>query len=112
MASFHSFSAAPLGKLNCSWTGMSAPFLAGITTNFSDRATKSLAGREETLSDRVTVRLRSRLYEMCRDVPIEGEGEGATEVEVDRQRVTTRCPGAARIIARRDCRRRLRRAYH
>ena len=55
-----------------------------ITTNYSDSATQSpvpsggtrfstrFASREETLSDRVTVRLRSRLYEMCRDVSIDG----------------------------------------
>jgi DNA replication protein DnaC len=50
-----------------------------ITTNFSDRptalpdATNRHAGaREQTLSDRITARLRSRLYEMCRDLRIEG----------------------------------------
>jgi DNA replication protein DnaC len=56
-----------------------------ITTNYSDRAAKAGpvgvagsggyqrmgGGREETLSDRVTARLRSRLYEMCRDVRID-----------------------------------------
>jgi DNA replication protein DnaC len=31
------------------------------------------APREETLSDRITVRLRSRLYEMCRDVRLDGD---------------------------------------
>ena len=51
-----------------------------ITTNFSDRTTHSPPGslspaakREESLSDRITVRLRSRLYEMCRDVRFEGD---------------------------------------
>ena len=53
-----------------------------ITTNFSDRTTGSAKPPsssfrktpvEETLSDRVTTRLRSRLYEMCRDVSLEGE---------------------------------------
>ena len=49
-----------------------------ITSNFSDRPTSSPSpvrrgGAEETLSDRITVRLRSRLYEMCRDVHIEGK---------------------------------------
>jgi DNA replication protein DnaC len=52
-----------------------------ITTNFSDRPSKRSAenpgfGRrgvaEHTLSERITVRLRSRLYEMCRDVVIDG----------------------------------------
>jgi DNA replication protein DnaC len=32
-----------------------------------------MGGREDTLSDRVTARLRSRLYEMCRDVRIDGD---------------------------------------
>lgn len=57
-----------------------------ITTNYSDRAVKAgpvavpgssalqrMSGREETLSDRVTARLRSRLYEMCRDVRIDAD---------------------------------------
>ncbi len=53
-----------------------------ITTNFSDRTTGSAAGSsggfrktpvEETLAERVTTRLRSRLYEMCRDVRLGGE---------------------------------------
>lgn len=53
-----------------------------ITTNYSDRAkagpvavtgssSQRGGGRDETLSDRVTARLRSRLYEMCRDVRID-----------------------------------------
>jgi DNA replication protein DnaC len=54
-----------------------------ITTNFSDRATKSLAGREETLADRVTVRLRSRLYEMCRDVSIAGDDYRQSTVQAN-----------------------------
>jgi DNA replication protein DnaC len=54
-----------------------------ITTNFSDRATKSLAGREETLADRVTVRLRSRLYEMCRDVSIAGDDYRQSAVQAN-----------------------------
>lgn len=51
-----------------------------ITTNFSDRpqslhsvASLRALPREETLSDRITTRLRSRLYEMCRDVRVEGD---------------------------------------
>jgi DNA replication protein DnaC len=51
-----------------------------ITTNFSDRpqtlhavGSPRAAPREETLSDRITTRLRSRLYEMCRDVRVEGD---------------------------------------
>ncbi len=51
-----------------------------ITTNFSDRPSSlhavslpRAAPREETLSDRITNRLRSRLYEMCRDVRVEGD---------------------------------------
>jgi DNA replication protein DnaC len=61
--------------------------LTVITTNFSDRRNARLAessvpspgfGRrppteEFTLSERITVRLRSRLYEMCRDVRMEGD---------------------------------------
>ena len=41
-----------------------------FTTNFLD-AHRALA--EETLEDRIGVRLRSRLYEMCKTVIIEGE---------------------------------------
>lgn len=58
-----------------------------ITSNFSDRVapgrpakviptpgTARLPGAvEETLSERITTRLRSRLYEMCRDVKMSGE---------------------------------------
>ncbi len=58
-----------------------------ITTNFSDRPSggggggpvgRSTSGArmgagDETLSDRITVRLRSRLYEMCRDVRIDAD---------------------------------------
>lgn len=54
-----------------------------ITTNYSDQTKKSAgggAGRgryerapDPSLSDRVTQRLRSRLYEMCRDVRIDGD---------------------------------------
>jgi DNA replication protein DnaC len=51
-----------------------------ITTNFSDRPSRlhsvplqRAAPREETLSDRITIRLRSRLYEMCRDVRLDGD---------------------------------------
>jgi DNA replication protein DnaC len=41
-----------------------------FTTNyFDERHTSS----EETLEDRIGVRLRSRLYEMCRTIIIEGE---------------------------------------
>ena len=40
-----------------------------FTSNFLDTPTK--AG-EETLTDRIGVRLRSRLYEMCREVEIHG----------------------------------------
>jgi DNA replication protein DnaC len=43
-----------------------------ITTNFSDRH-GARGASEPTLSDRVTVRLRSRLYEMCQDVRVEGK---------------------------------------
>jgi len=57
--------------------------LTVITTNFSDRPSRAaeavrFAGSprrasEEWLADRITVRLRSRLYEMCRDVRLEGD---------------------------------------
>jgi DNA replication protein DnaC len=53
-----------------------------ITTNFSDRLSKGRQTEspgsfrrqpvEHTLSERITVRLRSRLYEMCRDVVMKG----------------------------------------
>jgi DNA replication protein DnaC len=59
-----------------------------ITTNFSDRPTSSPSparrgGGEETLSDRITVRLRSRLYEMCRDVRIEGDDYRQSTVQAN-----------------------------
>jgi DNA replication protein DnaC len=41
-----------------------------FTTNYADAR---LAPSEETLEDRIGVRLRSRLYEMCRTVVVEGE---------------------------------------
>jgi DNA replication protein DnaC len=41
-----------------------------FTTNYLDTRR---AERDETLEDRIGVRLRSRLYEMCRTVQIEGE---------------------------------------
>ncbi|MFL6336214.1 MAG: ATP-binding protein, partial [Pyrinomonadaceae bacterium] len=41
-----------------------------FTTNYTDARRRP---SEETLEDRVGVRLRSRLYEMCRTVIIEGE---------------------------------------
>ncbi|MFQ5789135.1 MAG: ATP-binding protein [Acidobacteriota bacterium] len=56
-----------------------------ITTNFSDRPARGrpspvvlgpgarAAAREESLSERITARLRSRLYEMCRDLRMEGD---------------------------------------
>jgi len=53
--------------------------LTVITTNLADRVDEAggppskLRGGEPTLSERITVRLRSRLYEMCRDVRISGD---------------------------------------
>jgi DNA replication protein DnaC len=60
--------------------------LTVITTNFSDRLSGTRpaepprfgggirrAAAEESLAERITVRLRSRLYEMCRDVRMEGD---------------------------------------
>jgi DNA replication protein DnaC len=41
-----------------------------FTTNYSDGRR---AAAEESLEDRVGVRLRSRLYEMCRTVEIDGD---------------------------------------
>lgn len=41
-----------------------------FTSNFLDVAPNH---REETLTDRIGARLRSRLYEMCRDIEIEGK---------------------------------------
>jgi len=59
--------------------------LTVITTNFTDRPRPRQTGlpspgfgkrpptEEYTLSERITVRLRSRLYEMCRDVRMDGD---------------------------------------
>ncbi|MDQ3803553.1 MAG: ATP-binding protein [Acidobacteriota bacterium] len=44
--------------------------LTVLTTNYPD---ERRAPSEETLEDRVGARLRSRLYEMCRTVTVEGE---------------------------------------
>lgn len=49
-----------------------------ITTNFPDEPAAAVAGprgvmREETLGDRIGERMRSRLHEMCRTVPLQGE---------------------------------------
>jgi DNA replication protein DnaC len=44
--------------------------LTVFTTNYPD---ERAGDREETLEDRIGVRLRSRLYEMCRSVNIKGE---------------------------------------
>lgn len=41
-----------------------------FTTNYSDERKSAM---EETLEDRIGVRLRSRLYEMCKTVVVEGE---------------------------------------
>jgi DNA replication protein DnaC len=41
-----------------------------FTTNYPD---ERMDGREETLEDRIGVRLRSRLFEMCRSVKIKGD---------------------------------------
>jgi DNA replication protein DnaC len=41
-----------------------------FTTNYSDARRQAA---EETLEDRVGVRLRSRLYEMCKTVVMEGD---------------------------------------
>ena len=41
-----------------------------FTTNYADERVND---REETLEDRIGIRLRSRLYEMCRTVKISGD---------------------------------------
>ena len=41
-----------------------------FTTNYTDERQNPAA---ETLQDRIGARLRSRLYEMCKTVPVEGE---------------------------------------
>jgi len=41
-----------------------------LTTNYSDTRKTD---RDETLEDRIGVRLRSRLYEMCKTIEIDGE---------------------------------------
>jgi DNA replication protein DnaC len=51
-----------------------------ITTNFSDRPG---GGHDKTLADRVTARLRSRLYEMCRDVRIAGDDYRQSTVQAN-----------------------------
>ena len=69
-----------------------------ITTNFSDRTSTgrgSMSGLsptsarrnplEQTLSDRITVRLRSRLYEMCRDMAMEGDDYRKTFLQANFQ---------------------------
>ncbi|PYS72201.1 MAG: hypothetical protein DMF73_08870, partial [Acidobacteria bacterium] len=43
-----------------------------FTTNYSDKR-KNDADPIESLEDRIGVALRSRLYEMCRTVELEGE---------------------------------------
>ena len=43
-----------------------------FTTNYSDKR-KNDADTIESLEDRIGVALRSRLYEMCKTVEIEGE---------------------------------------
>jgi DNA replication protein DnaC len=69
-----------------------------ITTNFSDRVAidypKTLstgsprrAVGEDTLSERISVRLRSRLYEMCRDVRLEGNDYRMNILQANFQRV-------------------------
>jgi DNA replication protein DnaC len=45
-----------------------------FTTNYSDER----RGNEETLEDRIGVRLRSRLFEMCKTVEITGEDHRRT----------------------------------
>ena len=42
-----------------------------LTTNYPDLAPG--ASREQTLGDRITERMRSRLYEMCRKIELQGE---------------------------------------
>ena len=67
-----------------------------ITTNFSDRTSTGRGGKggfspssarrnahENSLSERITVRLRSRLYEMCRDVAMEGEDYRKTTLQAN-----------------------------
>lgn len=65
-----------------------------ITTNYSDRPTRTgpvavsrssmrMAGGEDTLSDRITARLRSRLYEMCRDVRIDADDYRQSTVQAN-----------------------------
>ena len=69
-----------------------------ITTNYSDPTATTqrpnnssnrpvrmggMNNTEDTLSDRITVRLRSRLYEMCRDVRIEGDDYRQSTVQAN-----------------------------
>jgi DNA replication protein DnaC len=70
--------------------------LTVITTNFSDRTStgRDSAGgfspqsarkgsHDHTLSERITIRLRSRLYEMCRDVSMGGEDYRKTTLQAN-----------------------------
>lgn len=70
--------------------------LTVITTNFSDRTSSGRASagglspqssrknlHEHTLAERITVRLRSRLYEMCRDLNMEGEDYRKTTLQAN-----------------------------
>jgi len=70
-----------------------------ITTNYSDRGEKASTSPtirkryerapEPSLSDRVTQRLRSRLYEMCRDVRIDGDDYRHTALQANFPRAET-----------------------
>jgi DNA replication protein DnaC len=55
-----------------------------FTTNYADERREA---RDETLEDRIGVRLRSRLFEMCKTVLISGE---------DFRRSFDKLPGGAR----------------
>jgi DNA replication protein DnaC len=44
-----------------------------FTTNYSDERKSDEDKKVEILEDRIGVALRSRLYEMCKTVEIEGE---------------------------------------
>ncbi len=59
-----------------------------FTSNFLDAAPNQ---REETLTDRIGIRLRSRLYEMCRSIEIEGK-DFRKEVKSAKSRFNTEIP--------------------
>ena len=73
-------------KLTIITTNYSDPMSTTQRPNNSSNRSVRMGGMnntEDTLSDRITVRLRSRLYEMCRDVRIEGDDYRQSTVQAN-----------------------------